>query len=78
MMMLRKLQDWRGRVGSFIRKKKPTYFRKCALSNNAEYIKNVIDDEYAEVFKACDENKKIVGYLTLYLHDCSKEFFCVS
>ena len=45
------------------------------MSNNAEYIKKVIDDEYAEVFKACDENKKVVGYLTLYLHDCSKEFF---
>lgn len=61
--------------GELHQKKEPTYFRKCALSNNAEYIKKVIDDEYAEVFKACDENKKVVGYLTLYLHDCSKEFF---
>ena len=61
--------------GELHQEKEPTYFRKCALSNNAEYIKNVIDDEYAEVFKACDENKRIVGYLTLYLHDCSKEFF---
>ena len=61
--------------GELHQEKEPTYFRKCALSNNAEYIKNVIDDEYAEVFKACDENKKVVGYLTLYLHDCSKEFF---
>ena len=61
--------------GELHQEKEPTYFRKCALSNNAEYIKKVIDDEFAEVFKACDKNKKVVGYLTLYLHDCSKEFF---
>lgn len=61
--------------GKLHQEKEPTFFRKCNLSNNSEYIKKVIEDEYAEVFKAYDENKKIVGYLTLYLHDCSKEFF---
>lgn len=61
--------------GKLHQEKEPTFFRKCNLSNNSEYIKKVIEDEYAEVFKAYDENKKIVGYWTLYLHDCSKEFF---
>lgn len=61
--------------GELHQQKEPTVFKKCSSDNNADYIKKAINDEYAEVFKACDENNRIVGYLTLYLHDCPAEFF---
>lgn len=61
--------------GELHQRHEPTFFKKCNSDNNAEYIKNAIESEWSEVFKACEENEKIIGYLTLYLHDCSPEFF---
>ena len=61
-------------TGKIHEKVLPNYFKQTKLKNNLKFIKDTIESEYSEVFKAVID-RKICGYLAVFLLDQSAEFF---
>lgn len=75
MKMPKKSPFWQNKAENCINKRNRLFLKSVRPTTTPTTSKKAINDEYAEVFKACDKNNRIVGYLTLYLHDCPAEFF---